>query len=702
MSRALGALALVLAVALGVFLREATAPGHRAPDGAPAGGSAWLVDDPDAAYHLRRIHVAIAEGRVPLADRFLNHPDGSAIPWPPAFDGLLARLTQAVHGRDRVPSATRGVSERELEAFLVHAPPALGGLTVAAVFLAALVLGAGRATRAWRVAAAATAALLYATAPIAVWYGGVTRIDHHVFVALLTALTLASIGRCLASRERTEIMVHAMLGGFAVGIALLSWLASALLVAACGAALLVRALTAGDELRAAACRAGTLFFAVAAVTVMVPAEASPWNATQPGSLINLSNGVTMALVGALVPFELALLVARRWPAPALRWAAALGGAAAAVLLLPGFLSGALEGFAWASRQNQFMDVVEESRPLFDPPRGPAWMGAVLDLGAASLLAPLCFAVVAVGALRGRGRVDHPALLLLAATAIFAVVTLTQRRFGNSLIVPLAVLLPLASLHVVGAARWRRVVAGLGLALCVASSAAAGWAVVSVPAAEHAQLAAWRAERLAGLRWMRAHTPEPGRWEHSNAPQAYGVLSVWGLGHLIEYHARRPSIATNFGSFVGERNFRGAAAALLEPARDAGPAVDALGAAYVVVGARMVGEFPSLARTAGWSAGDRAALFTRTERGKVYSPRALNTALWRLAIHDGAVGSTAVPGFELVWRSALLEGATGAPARPGALAGPALSIWRRVRDADGARPTGASIGPHPGQRPGESE
>ncbi|QDU68495.1 hypothetical protein [Engelhardtia mirabilis] len=693
MTRLLGALALLGAILLSVVLREATAPGHRAPNGNLEGGSAWLVDDPDAAYHLRRIEVAIAEGAVPLNDRYLNHPEGSAIPWPPAFDGLLARIAQMVHGSGGAPSSTRGVGEAELENMLVHAPVAMGALTTAAIFLATLML-AGRVAVGWRVAAAAVAAAIYASAPIAVWYGGVTRIDHHVFVALLTALALAAVGRCLESRERTEVMAMAMVGGLACGVALLSWLASALLVGACGGALALRALMADDEHRAAACRAGTLFFAVCAVTVMVPAEQSPWNAVQPGSLINLSSGVTLALLGAIAPFELILLAARFAKGPLPRWLAAAVGVVGPVLLLPGFLSGAREGFAWASRNNQFMDVVEESRPLLDPPQGPAWMGAVLDLGAASLLAPLALAAVVWLLVRAWRRPSHGLVLLVTLTAILGVLTLAQRRFGNSLIVPLAILLPLASVSWIGAvaAGWRRTVAVLGLAACVASCALSSYTILSVPAVEHTQLANWRAARLEGLRWMRTSTPEPGLWYRSEAPQAWGVLSVWGMGHLIEYHARRPTITTNFGSFVGEANFRAAAAALLEPADQAGPAVDALGAAYVVVGARMVGEFPFLGRTAGWSAPERSSLFTRTERGKTYSPRALQTLLWRMAIHDEQVGSGSIPGFELVWRTGLREGATGAPARPGELAGPALSIWRRAREAPGDHLQRATLKP----------
>ena len=91
MSRALLALALA-AIAAGAFLlRETHRDAFRVPAGEAGGTSRWLVDDPDAAYHLRRVEVALVTGRIPLRDRYLNHPAGSPVPWPPLLDAALAR-----------------------------------------------------------------------------------------------------------------------------------------------------------------------------------------------------------------------------------------------------------------------------------------------------------------------------------------------------------------------------------------------------------------------------------------------------------------------------------------------------------------------------------------------------------------------------------------------------------------------------------
>src|SRR5262249_52094252 len=102
----------------------------------------------------------------------------------------------------------------------------------------------------------------------------------------------------------------------------------------------------------------------------------------------------------------------------------------------------------------------------------------------------------------------------------------------------------------------------GAVACAALALTGALSVARVPAAELDDVRAWRAELVAGLRWMRTHTPSAGPWNAPQAAQDYAVLAPWGLGHLIEYHARRATIATNFGSFTGAGGFRDAAAAFL--------------------------------------------------------------------------------------------------------------------------------------------
>lgn len=689
---ALGLLLLLASLAVALVARRATAPGHLL-DAPLADGTTFLVDDPDGAYHLRRVQLALANGEVPLFDRFLNHPEGSAVPWPSLFAGALTVAVQAALPRD--PAAHRstgGYSEAEVEHFLAGLPPWIGMGAAAAVALA--LLGLTRRVRgAPRLWPAALAAWCFAAVPIAVWYGAAGRIDHHVAVQLCFALELALVGVCLRTDESLDALAFALLGGLVAGVLLLLWLASALIVGLVGAALFAAAASAHGELGAARRRAGLLFFAAAAAVVLVPAEASPWNDVQPGSLVNLSLGVPRALLGACLPFVALEVAARlgwkRVPGVLL----ALVVAAAAVALLPGFLGGVREGLAWAARENEFMDVVAESRPLLGRVGPPDFAAAVSDLGLLGLVFPLLWLGLAVSEL-WRRRWWPERWLLLATAALWFVQTLGQRRFGDALAVPMCLVAALA-VHDLAAARmrWGRWLGGALAALLVLASLPSLGAVWTVPEAEQRALVRWRAELVEGLRWMRTGTPSPGPWNAPSARQDYGVLAPWGLGHWIEYHARRPSIATNFGSFVGERGFRGAAAALVaDDAADLERRLVELDADYVVVRARDVSDLASHARLAGWDGAARAELFERAEssaqrgRGKAFSARAQTTALWRLGVHDLPVGSRA-PGFgglELVHRSDGVEGLGGAPPGPGVPSGPRLSIWRRSSSAEPER------------------
>ena len=681
-NRLLPVLLLAAIAVTAVWLRELHAAGWGAPNA--AGEAEWYVDDPDAAYHLRRIELALLRGDVPDADRFLAHPEGSAVPWPPFFDGLLAFVARTAL---RVPEGGP-VDERELEAFLVHVPPVLGGLTCVALFLATFAVTRGvRTPRLW---ASLVAAAVYAVTPIAIWYGGVTRVDHHVFTALLLALHVASVAMAVRAKELTDATLGALVGGLLSGLLLLSWLAAGVFVGVGGLVLLARALARDpdDEGRARdGARAGLLYFLAAGATVMVPAASSPWNEVRPGSLLELTDGVTRALFGAAVPFLLIGLEPLRRRPPVLRLAVALASTALVVVLLPGFLSGVRDGLDWAGRHNLFMSVVAESRPLLGDGGAPAWMEAARDLTPLFFAYPLAWLWLLRDARRPEG------LLVLLLGAALLAMSLSQRRFANTFAVPLAIGLA-AALHggwsATARVGVRRALAGLGIAAVALAAGFGARALGAVTEADLEDVRDWRAEVVGGLRWMREGTPVPGPWSAPQVAQDYGVLSAWGLGHLIEYHARRPTIATNFGSFVGERGFVEAARALLTDDEDElAVLLHRMGARYVVVTPRQAGDVASLTRIAGLSQRERSAFFERHPSGaKVFSARARASAVWRLAVYPPDAPPEAWGGLRRVYASERRETVRGARPRAGEPSGPVISIYELVR-ADDREPT---IGP----------
>lgn len=642
------AAALLIAV-LAFALRDAWADAYRAPEG-DASAPAWLIDDPDAAYHLRRVQVALRAGDVPATDSFLSHPTGSAVPWPPLFDQFLVLVAELTGASE---------SDAAVEARLVRLPPLLGALAVLAVFAAVRALAGGRDLAA--AVGALVAALVYAVLPPAVWYGGVGRIDHHVFVALLLALELACVAWALRADKPFDVLLGAATAGALQGAMLLAWLGAAPFAAALALGFLVRALASDPDRAASGARGGLVYFATAALVVWLPASASPWNELEPGSLVNLTAGVPRGLLLGALPFVLLGLPRLRGRHPGMRLAAATSVTAIVAALLPDFLEGAREGLEWASRGELFMDVVQESRPLLGGEVGldPALL--TRELTWLALAFPLAWLAV------GWRSLSAERWALLALAGLLAAMALQQRRFANSFAAPYAATLGLALVDLLRVERLRR--AGLAVAaLALLPLGLAAWGQWSLPEAELAAVRRWRAEVVVGLRWMRRNTPEV-EWTRADERQAYAVLSAWGLGHLIEYHARRPTITTNFGSYVGEAPFAAAHRALLEADPEAfATQLRQMGARYVVVTPRQAGDIKSLARIAG--RGGEGWL-----RGDMRKARA--TALWRLALTPPDVAREHYPGLELVWSARRREATSGAAPEPGELSGPALSIYRLV-------------------------
>mgnify|MGYP006995566565 CR=1 FL=1 len=694
----LGGLALILIALLAYQLRLARAPASQLTVGSHELAPEWLVDDPDAAYHLRRVELTLANGHVPSSDVFLNHPDGSPVPWPPFFDGALAAYALMrlgappvdEHGGHFIDDAY----EARLENLLVYLPPWLGVWTTLAVGFAAWVLVKRSGARGAARIAAVTSALVYSCTPLAVWYGDIARIDHHVAIALLFALHIGILGWVLGEREephpvKTDPANRAvdatwggLLAGILAGLALLTWLASAVFIGLAGVTLFLASLSADEKRSRSASRAGTLYFLSAAGVTFLPSLGSAWNETQPGSLINLTTGVPIALLAAAFAFEAPALMAgifrkERLLARSMRAGISAVAALLAVFALPGFWSGVREGASWASRNNLFMDVVDESRPLVEVGQGALLRGVIQDMGWTGLLIPLFLVALGWSIFRGlqtkASWLSGPAAFyLLLNLIVFGVMTISQRRFGNSLAVPMAVSAGvLASLATTSSVNRARVIGGALLLFILGGSAMQIRGQMSYSGMDETR--AWRTEVLAGLRWMREATPAGGDWQDPDLPKEYGVLSAWHVGHLIEYHARRPILATNFGSFVGPEHFADSGRLLL--GEDEELFVEELlerELDYVVVTARQASDIASLSRVAGFSAQERARWFQKSNGRKGFSKAVEETMLWRLALENQ---NDSIPGMERVWASSKAESIFGG-SKPGPR-GPIVSVWRRV-------------------------
>jgi hypothetical protein len=521
---------LLLVLALSVTVRVAN---HLRIARAPADGgtAAWIAADPDSLYHMRRLARALDDGgrvapRDPLLGSSLGNDDprGAPIPWPPYYTHLLW-LAAAPFAPDARPARARFV-----EHFVATAPLVFSALTSVVVALAAGAL-AGRA-------AALVAGVYHACSFCALRYGYWGMGDHHAFVTLLHATLLFGLGRALASRGAPG-RAGALLGALG-GIALGTWAASAghlLLVEGT----LVAGLVLGGGPRVA--RLGAAFNLAAALAVL-PAVALG----APGlPLVTLSAVQPLAL--ALVGLGLWGLERRLGPAPggarAPRSGLTVAGAAVVLAVAlaglgaRGQLATALD---WARGENTFMASISESQPLgLAGPELFKWLG----WGAAAL--PVAWLAALVACLRGRTRELLP---WVVATPPLVWLALEQRRFAEALAVPLAVLLGWGAACAFGRARGGARHALVVLALV--APVAAHPRVARLTVARLARGAAFEeTDELAHQRSVRAACEWIGARPGEQAPR---VLAEWDVGHALEWGAGAATVATNFGSYLGEDAF----------------------------------------------------------------------------------------------------------------------------------------------------
>lgn len=601
----------------------------------------WFSIDPDGLYHARRVERALREGSVAGEDPYLNSPHGARIPWPPYYDAVLVRLLGPF-----APDAEAGASDFERRAFLERAVstlPALFGLGTAA--LAALL--AFRLARGTGLAARTTAAL-FAGATLAftrasINYSVVGTGDHHAWVSLLNAglLALATVACCRSNLARPgRSLLLGLAAGALAGLMLGSWVAALLYVVELELALAWLLLRRAREELPGVATFGLAFHLAAAAAVLPAVLASPWKDEFPWTAVNLSwFHPTQLLVGALVFVPPLLLGRAGGPLAAGEpWARRYPWLVGVVLLTGGGLlwaagagpaRGVAEGFAWVSRVDAFMDSVLESLPLVGPRAGGPLV--VFDaLGYGALLLPLCYVPLALHAFRGR---RHALVPLAVAVPPMVVQALVQRRFADALALPLAVCLGWGAARLVqrlAQARGPRRVpgalwplAGLALALVLQTPSLGRTLTQLLEIAEHSPAAGHAHDVQLGDRlaydWMR---------RQPRAPEGGAVLAHWDRGHALEWAADRPSVATNFGSYVGIESYRDPARFFLsEDPLEGGALLEARGVQFVFVPASLPDLTASMVRILDPALASR--YLTLKDGRELTSPRWLSTLGARL-------------------------------------------------------------------------
>ncbi len=516
---------------IGLALRLAPIEDRRLDDGArELGASRWIVDDPGTALHLRRIELALAEGRVPQHDPFLAHGTLTEIPALPVFDALLAGIAERWLAHAGGDPSLDGVDEADLEAFAAWVGP-----------IAYLLGFAALAWAAWACASGAHAPVLLAGAmlalsPFAVRATEVGRLDTAAFVIVLLALLVRGTQVCVRAEDALSTILEALLCGVIAGLLTSMTAAGPLLALPTGAAIFLRAVRGPELVRPIAVRAGLLFSLAAAFISRLPLAEGPWEQVPEGLVARWALTASDVLLVAAAPFALLLLTAPRDAAHKTRTFARIAALAAMLALLIFELPR-----AWSAA----------SAPL------EAWWStrslrtAEFDLPTHLILSSVATVGVGFACVRAFVHRDaaalHLALLALATAA-------------------LAVLEPAtASLHAVAAAcafagaiaslRSARTQSMIVLAVAAVLVLVASFAHAKQRFSERLRRQDDRIDAFASLRWIRSQVPAGGPFNSSSAMSSWGILADPRLGELIAYHARRPVFASNSAAYSEPQRVR---------------------------------------------------------------------------------------------------------------------------------------------------
>jgi asparagine N-glycosylation enzyme membrane subunit Stt3 len=493
--------------------------------------SAWFSVDSDGLYHLRRLRSETGDDGFPLAlDESLNWPLGAAVPWPPYYTSFLKVL-------GLVPA------EGESSALAAWVPFVLGVLTSLLLALLAWRMSHGNALAAWL--AGGLHALTYAS----IHYSVPGNADHHAWVAFLVVILFATLGRALVKC----CWVAACVSGLMAGVLLGSWVASIVVVLVVqlgfGILLWIDRFSPRPEVG----RAGLLFHLVAASAVLPAVLHSPWQERSPWTVVNLSwFHFAFLIAGGLV------FVPMVWPKASLRMRG-IGPFQVVIVLLGAILvfwvtdtgpvAGIQEAFSWATRTDAFMAGIAESEPLWGLDQTGTG-GFFRWLGLSALLLPWVLWQTWLQVRSGfRDR-----LFWMLALAVFLILALFQRRFGDLAALPLAVIVGLGvadrlqKFQRQGGFTRKPIVRVFAAVLIVFALQAPELLRAFEMAGQSRFDSALVGQRLLmkELRPMVASEREAGR--------SHGVLSTWDQGHALEWAAGAPTVATNFGSYIGRESF----------------------------------------------------------------------------------------------------------------------------------------------------
>jgi len=512
----------------------------------------------DAMYHVRRSYYTFESWpHVLLSDPYVNYPDGAPVPWSPLPDVVAGTI-----------AALFAQGEAGFASILAWWPAFVGALGALPIYFLAREIAP-------RVVAVG-AGCLYALLPISVSYGRVGNPDHHVSAAAVGACLLLVCVKLLATdTSAARLRWLALALALVRATLLLTWHGSLLYLAIAELGLLLSAaLSDRRELHAvqAASAVGTLLVI------------GPLFATFPTPLLGLYSSIALSRLHLILVAGVGFVAFTGWlrASRAARERSALlrvGELSAvaivfglAVLSLPGPRAGLAPAFRFLTMTDSAGAMTVEQFALF-PLFGRSTDGAAANTwGAYGYLLPLApVALLAWARSRGDAAQRAQSLVVAGWAAVFGLLALTQRRYGNDVAAAASVGFAVGGAQLASLLRRRFALSG-PVAGAVIFTLGAGlyaqpianiylpWARRAVAKLESAPGEAVAPPRTIGwsvhhfAKAVRAVTPETTGFTYPAARPEYGIVSHANLGHALQWVARRATPTDPFWEYIGPENW----------------------------------------------------------------------------------------------------------------------------------------------------
>jgi dolichyl-diphosphooligosaccharide--protein glycosyltransferase len=506
------------------------------------GGAGVNFLETDAWYHVRLAENQVRNYPWRVALDPYAAPGGQFVPIAPLFDTIVSTIVVVVHGR--------GADTDAVERVAAFVPPALGTLTVVAVW------ALGR--KLWERRAGLLAAALLAILPGHFMDRTMLGfVDHHALEALLAIVTMLAVVRAL---QPAASVLAAVLAGAALGLYLLAWGSGAFLVAILGvwALLLIPLSHSGPALASAGRVAGITAIVAFALVVLFQDDRMQRFGSQ---IIGLTALAGIALAARLLGDVEITRPRKRVIAGGIAVVAIVAGATAWVLA-PGLVRQFLNDVQRLAPDPTRMAVLE-ARPLFLYPGVWNWHQPWQFFRSGFFIGLVALFPFAAHVWRHR----RPGDLLVWVFAVSTfIATIGQNRFGYYLVTACALLGGWLAARILDwggiphalnpeAAPATRVPLAREIAVTIVAGAmfAPNLAPAVLLAKETSSMTVYWQETMT---WLRRETPPPfvrsaasgddyyfARYpEDIGVPPDYSVMNWWDQGYWLVQKARRVPVS----------------------------------------------------------------------------------------------------------------------------------------------------------------